>query len=186
MGAGYHGSFGNTLGSTYGNSKSTEETYADRGVDIPENLKTALSKMKSKGDYITTDSDDFSMKDISIMSRESGVEFAKVSVEGKSYIIRGDKTGTVIPDSLMSKMKSGSGRLEFHSHPHNDDCIPSQADLNLMKVLRKSSGQAISTIVTPNGKTSTFNEHGIVSTSTVSNKIDDDLRKLYLKMFGGK
>lgn len=83
-------------------------------------------------------------------------------------------------------MKSGAGKLEFHSHPHNDDCIPSQADMNLMKSLRKSTGQRVSTIVTPNGRTSTFNEYGIISTGTVSNSIDENLRKTYLEMFGGK
>lgn len=186
MGAGIHGGFGNTLGSTYGDSNSTEETYSDRGIDIPENLKSALSKMKCKGDYIIAGAESFSMKDVSIMSKESGVEFAKISVDGRTYIIRGDKTGTVIPDNLLSKMKSGSGKLEFHSHPHDDDCIPSAADRNIMKTLRQSTGQIISTIVTPNGKTSTFNEHGVVSTGTVQNRIDDNLKKIYLEMFGGK
>ena len=56
-------------------------------VDIPDNLKSALSKMRNKGDYITTEADSFSMKDVSIMSKESGVEFAKVTVDGKTYII---------------------------------------------------------------------------------------------------
>jgi len=186
MGAGFHGGFGNTLGSTYGNSNSTEETYADRGIDIPDNLKSALSKMRNKGDYIVAEGDLFSMKDVSIMSKESGVEFAKVSVDGKTYIIRGDKTGTIIPNSLLSKMKSGSGKLEFHSHPHNDDCIPSKADRQLMKCLRKATGQKSSSIVTPNGRTSTFDEHGVLSTGTVSNIIDAETKKLYYKLFGGK
>lgn len=186
MGTGFYGGFGNTLGSTRINNNSSEETYADRGIDIPESLKTALSQMKNKGEYIITDSDSFSMKDVSIMSKESGVEFAKVSVNGKTYIIRGDKSGTVIPNSLMTKIKTGSGKLEFHSHPHNDDCIPSQADMNLMKTLRKSTGQKISTIVTPNGRTSTFDENGVISIGTVSNTIDESHRQALLKLFGGK
>ncbi len=119
----------------YGNSNSSEETYADRGIYIPENLKSALSKIKSKGDYITAETDSFSMKDVSIMSKESGVEFVKVSVDGKTYIIRGDKSGTVIPNSLLSKLKSGSGILEFHSHPHNDDCICAFSLLKMLHML---------------------------------------------------
>ena len=86
----------------------------------------------------------------------------------------------------MSKIKSGSGKLEFHSHPHNDDCIPSQSDMNLMKTLRKSSGQRVSTIVTPNGRTNTFDENGVISTGTVSNTIDESHRQAPLKLFGGK
>lgn len=187
MGTGYHGGFGNTLGSTYGNSSTSEESYGDRGIEIPDHLKSALSKMERKGDYITTtDSNSFSMKDISIMSKEAGVEFAKVSINGKSYIIRGDKSGTVIPNSLMTKLKSGTGKLEFHSHPHNNDCVPSPSDMKLMKELHKRTGQRVSTIVTPNGRTSTFDEHGVISTGTVSNTIDKNLRDTYIKMFGGK
>ena len=186
MGAGFHGGFGNTLGSTFGNSSSSEESYSDRGIDIPDNLKSALSKLKDKGDYIVTDTGTFSMKDVSIMSKEAGVEFAKVLVEDKAYIIRGDKSGTVIPETLLKKMKKGSGKLEFHSHPHNDDCIPSLADMNLMKKLKKSTGQNVSTIVTPNGKTSTFNENGVIALGTVSNTIDAAHQQALLKLFGGE
>ena len=185
MGAGYHGGFGNTLGSTFANSNSSEETYSDRGIEIPENLKVALSRLKEKGDYIVSEGDSFSMKDVSIMSKESGVEFAKVFVDGKTYLIRGDKSGTVIPDSLLTKMKNKSGRLEFHSHPHNDDCIPSKADMKLMGILKKVTGQRISMIVTPNGRTCTFDENGVISIGTVINTIDASHQQALLKLFGG-
>lgn len=186
MGTGVHGGFGHTLGSTYGYNGATEETYADRGIEIPDHLKTALTQLQKKGDYLSTEPNSYSMKDVSIMSKESGVEFAKVNIDGRSYIIRGDKAGTTIPKALLKKMKSSSGTLEFHSHPHNDDCIPSSADMALMKTLRLSTGQTSSTIVTPNGRTSTFNEHGVISTGTVPNTIDDNLKRIYLEMFGGK
>ena len=55
-------------------------------------------------------------------------------------------------------MAKHSGTLDFHSHPHNDDCIPSVADTNIMKLLRKATGQKTSCIVTPNGKTVLFDE----------------------------
>ena len=170
MSKGYSGHFNGTLGTTYGNSKLKEESYSDRGIEIPKELKTTLSKLKKKGDYIAINGKRFSMKDVSIMSKETGVEFAKVKVDGKSY----------------DKMKSGSGKLAFHSHPHNGDLVPSSADKAVMKTLRKTTGQRVSTIVTPDGRTCTFNEHGVVSTGTVSNKIDKSLREAYIKMFGGK
>ena len=83
-------------------------------------------------------------------------------------------------------MKSGTGKLEFHSHPHNDDCIPSYADMKLMKILRKYTGQRCSMIVTPNGRTSTFDENGVTATGTVSNTIDASHRQALLDLFGGK
>lgn len=144
-----------------------------------------ISLLNKKGDYITSNSNDFSMKDVSIMSKETGVEFAKVTIGNRSYLIRGDRIGTDIPDNLIKKIKTESGSLEFHSHPHNDDCVPSAADCALMNTLKRLTGQRYSTIVTPNGRTSTFDEHGVISTGTVSNQIDDDLRNLYIKMLGG-
>lgn len=186
MSKGNSGYFSGTLGTSYKNSTSKEESYSERGIEIPAELKIALSKLKNKGDYISAESDIFSMKDISIMSKESGVEFAKVSIEGKSYIIRGDKNGTDIPLLLLKEMKLKSGIFEFHSHPHNDDLVPSASDLEMMRKLRRTTGQKNSTIVTPNGRTCTFNEHGVVTVGTVSNKIDKSLKETYIKMFGGK
>lgn len=84
MSKGYSGHFNGTLGTTYGNSKLKEESYSDRGIEIPKELKTTLSKLKKKGDYIAINGKRFSMKDVSIMSKETGVEFAKVKVDGKS------------------------------------------------------------------------------------------------------
>ena len=186
MSKGYSGHFSGTLGTTYDNSTSKEESYSDRGIEIPNELKTALSHLQKKGDYISSNGKSFTMKDVSIMSKESGVEFAKVTVDGKSYIIRGDRNGTTIPKPLLDKMKNGSGKLDFHSHPHNGDLVPSSADKAVMKMLRKTTGQRISTIVTPDGRICTFNEHGVVSVGTVSNKIDKSLKETYIKMFGGK
>lgn len=188
MGAGVHGGFGGTLGSTYQNATNTteEESYSDRGISIPENLKTLLGKMPHKGDYVKGTNSDFSMTDVSIMSKEARVEFAKVTIGDKSYLIRGDSKGAFIPEHILSEFKKGNGKLEFHSHPHNDDLIPSRYDLDTMAQLRRITGQQYSTIVTPNGRTSIFNEHGIVETGTVSSKIDRAHKLALIQLFGGE
>ena len=188
MGAGYHGGFGGTLGSTYdsGTNDIGGQSYSDRGITIPDNLKSLLGKMPHKGDYVTGTKSDFSMTDVSVMSKESKVEFAKVTIGDKSYLIRGDSKGTVIPDHVMSELKKGSGKLEFHSHPHNDDLVPSKADRLLMRKLSRTTGQKTSAIVTPNGKTAIFSEHGVIETGTVHKIIDGDMKKIYQKLFGGK
>lgn len=188
MGAGYHGGFGETLGSTYESETNGigEQSYSDRGINIPDNLKSLLLKMPQKGDYVAGTKSDFSMIDVSVMSKESKVEFAKVTIGNKSYLIRGDSKGTVIPNHIMSELKKGSGKLEFHSHPHNDDLVPSKADRMLVRKLSKITGQKTSTIVTPNGKTSVFGEHGVIETGTLHKIIDSDMKKIYQKLFGGK
>lgn len=180
------GMFQGTLGSTYGNSTSKETSYTDRGIGVPKHIQDALSKLKETGDYIKSDVDRFNMTDASIMSKETGVEFAKVTVGTETYLIRGDSKGTVIPASLLRKIKSNNGTLEFHSHPHNDDLVPSIADRKVIKQLKKLTGQQNSTIVTPNGRTAVFNENGIIETGIVHNQIDESLKKIYIEMFGGK
>lgn len=93
MGTGIHGGFGGTLGSTYQNdTNGTEEkSYSDRGISIPENLKTLLVKMPHKGDYVKGTKSDFSMTDVSILSKEARVGnysaglFSSLSVIARFY-----------------------------------------------------------------------------------------------------
>ena len=54
-----------------------------------------------------------------------------------------------------------------------------------MKKIYKSTKQKTSTIVTPNGRTVLYNRNGTVSTGTVENKINDELKNVYLSLFGG-
>lgn len=173
------------LNSSYINGSDYVVSYTNRGVDIPEHIKDHLSHLQYKGEYITGSVDSFSMSDVSVMSKETGVEFARVTIGSKSYLIRGDSRGTVIPNDIIEKMSKHSGTLDFHSHPHNDDCIPSKSDRLLMKRLSQVTGQRQSTIVTPNGRTSIFDEHGVIEMGTVSNTLDDARRKALMDLFGG-
>lgn len=188
MGTGYHGGFGGTLGSTYeGDTRNaSEESYSDRGIEIPENVRTLLEKLSHKGDYVTGKNTDYSMTDVSIMSKESKVEFAKVIIGDEAYLIRGDSKGAVIPAHILSAIEKKSGRLVFHSHPRNDDLIPSMRDREVLGRLKKLTGQQYSTIVTPNGRLSTFNEHGVIETGHIANTLDDSHKKALLELFGGK
>ena len=55
-----------------------------------------------------------------------------------------------------------------------------------MKQLKKITGQQSSKIVTPNGVSAIFNEYGIIETGSVSNLIDENTRRMYEELFGGK
>ena len=183
MSKGYSGLFHGTLGTTYVNGSQNGESYADRGIDIPEHIKKALSKLKKTGATVSGKIGSFSMKDVSIMSKETGVEFAHVTIGDKTYLIRGDKGGAVVPQHLMNKMSKHGGSLDFHSHPYDNDCVPSRADRKMIQKLHRITGQSTSQIVTPNGRTVTFNEHGVISTGTVPNLIDDNLKQAYLELW---
>ena len=49
--------------------------------------------------------DDFSEKDVSIMSKETGVEYARLTIGDKTCLVRGDKTGTDIPSDIFKELK---------------------------------------------------------------------------------
>lgn len=185
MSKGYSGLFHGTLGTSYSNGSQPVESYKDRGIEVPKNIQTWMSKLKQSGSFITGTSDDFSMKDVSVLSKETGVEYAKVTIGNKSYLIRGDNKGTTIPPSILKLMIKNNGIFEYHSHPYNDDLAPSPSDLKMMKKIYKSTKQKTSTIVTPNGRTVLYNRNGTVSTGTVENKINDELKNVYLSLFGG-
>lgn len=161
------------------------DSYSQKGIDIPERIVKMLKKLQNKGDYISDSAGSFSMEDISIMSKQTGVEFACVTIDNVAYLIRGDNRGTVIPSELINLIKEKSGSLDFHSHPHNDDCIPSLSDRTLMGQLEKITGQTTSKIVTPNGKTTIFNVNGVIETGIVSNTLDENRKKALMELFGG-
>ena len=185
MSKGYSGLFHGTLGSTFINGSSKEESYKDRGIDVPESVKSALSQLKKAGDYIKGTKDSYSMQDVSVMSKETGVEFARVTIDDETILIRGDKGGAVIPDRILERMSKNKGTLDFHSHPHNNDNVPSVDDRNTMNKLEKKTGQKTSKIVTPNGRVTTFDKSGVVEVNTVSNKIDAKHKKALMDLFGG-
>ena len=95
--------FHGTLGTTVSGLARPPESYSDRGVNIPAHIKAMIDKLPKTGDYIVGSTDDFTIQDVSIMSKETGVEFAKVTIGNKSYLIRGGKRGAVIPNELMDK-----------------------------------------------------------------------------------
>lgn len=185
MSKGYSGLFQRTLGTIHKNPFLKTESYSQRGIEIPELIKSTLSRLKKKGDYTVGSLDELSMTNVSIMSKETGIEFARITIGETAYLIRGDENGTTIPKKLLSKMKKSSGTLDFHSHPYNNDCIPSNADRNVMVLLERITGQRTSTIVTPNGKQVTFDKAGIVEVGTIPNQIDGSYAKALLALFGG-
>ena len=111
---------------------------------------------------------------------------AKVTIGDKEILIRGSKKGAVIPDSIIDKIQKGKGTFDFHSHPYDNDNVPSQDDYDVMASIYHATSQKTSKIVTPNGRITVYSHRGIVEIGTVSNKIDDAHKKALLKLFGGK
>lgn len=185
MSKGFSGHFHGTLGTSISNGYKSE-SYSDRNIDIPENIKQILQKLTKPGMSISGKKGSFSIKDVSIMSKETGVEFAKVTIGNIEYLIRGTEKGATIPNKLLSELQENGGSFDFHSHPYDNDNSPSVADYKVMARIYKATGQETSKIVTPNGKITTYSRYGIIEMGTVSNIIDENTKKIYLKLFGGK
>ena len=185
MSKGYSGLFHGTLGTTIKNGLSSQP-YSDRGIEIPEHVKQTLSKLKKTGATVTGKAGSFPIKDVSIMSKEAGVEFARVTIGNEEILIRGDKNGATIPYRLLSRMKKEGGVFDFHSHPYDNDNSPSADDYAVMRRIHSATGQVTSKIVTPNGRITVYSSNGVIETGIVSNVIDNDMKEIYKKLFGGK
>lgn len=167
-------------------SLSNLEAYSSRGIDIPYNLKSYLEKLKSSGDYVSGQAGSFTMNDVSVLSKETGVEFACVTVGDQSYLIRGDETGTNIPKNIFDEIIKNNGTLDFHSHPHDGENIPSASDLKVIAMLENVTGQDTSKIITTDGKITLFNKYGVISIETADNTMTDECKKMLEELFGGE
>lgn len=119
------------------------------------------------------------------MSKETGVEFARVTIGDEEILIRGHKKGATIPDSVLKRLGREGGIVDFHSHPNDNDCRPSQDDYDMMKDVYAATGQLTSKIVTPNGRITVYSRYGVTEVGIVSNKLDSSHKKALLDLFGG-
>ena len=177
--------FHGTLGTTVSGLARPPESYSDRGVKIPDHIKAMIDKLPKTGDYIVGSTEDFTIQVVSIMSKETGVEFAKVTIGNKSYLIRGGQRGAVIPKDLLRKMSPHNSSFDFHSHPYDDDLIPSPEDIDAFIDIKRRTRQKSSMIISPNGRKSSYNENGIISVGNIEHTIDDDYKRAIAKLFGG-
>ncbi|MCR4929398.1 MAG: hypothetical protein K5988_05320 [Lachnospiraceae bacterium] len=184
MSKGLSGHFHGTLGTSINNGEIST-SYSDRKIEIPEQIKDYLSKLPRAGMYISGKKGSFPIKDVSIMSKETGVEFARVTIGSEEILIRGTKNGAVIPDKILNEMIKHKGTFDFHTHPFDNDNSPSRDDYDAMTAIYNATGQKTSQIATPNGKITTYSRHGVIEVGTVSNIIDDDMKDIYTKLFGG-
>lgn len=78
---------------------------------------------------------------------------------------------------LLSFFPTKSSSFDYHSHPHNDDIIPSERDIKAIKKISLKTRQSSSMIITPNGKKSSYNGSGIMSVGTIEHTVNDDYKK---------
>ena len=123
-----------------------------------------------------------SYEQISLLSRQEGVEFASITTGNRNIIIRGDASGTPISKDLLEDMIQNKGILNCHSHPYIGDLQPSKSDLWLAQIL---SHQEEFEIITPDNMRAVYTKHGIKSVGNIERKLSEqDVVELY-ELFGG-
>ncbi len=147
--------------------------YADDKV--PERVKKLIEKLPRYGSKVKV-SEPISFEDIGLLSRQTGVEFASVSIGKKHYVIRGDSKGTRLPKALIDN----KGRLNCHSHPFTGDGIPSLEDLELAKQMH---WQDEFYIITPDGQQYRYNTMGVIDAQSVSHNLPKAEQDFYDKLF---
>ena len=153
--------------------------YSKRGIEIEPRLVSYMEQLPADGAFISDKAGSYSMEDLQILTAETGVEYTMLTIDGQSYVIRGNDRGTSIPNELSELLYDKQGEFVCHSHPFVGDLNPSASDLNFIKSL---TWQTESAIIDPSGEMVTFDKHGVIERQTISTKKDDDY---YQKMFGG-
>ncbi len=148
---------------------------------VPENVRDYLSRLQNYGDTISVQSAP-SFEEISLMSRQSGTEFASITIGNKHYIIKGDKKGTPISNELLNEMKKYKGVLNCHSHPYVGDLRVSQADIEFANEI---SWQEMFLIITPDMRKTIYSKKGLIAVEDIALKMTvDDINKI-TEIFGG-
>lgn len=133
--------------------------YSQRGIDIGDRLQGYIKDMPTAGKYITGEKGTFSMRDLAVLTAETGVEYTLIDISGKSVLLRGDELSTVIPDAIFNRMKAEHGTLECHSHPFIGDLAPSSADKDLLEKLK---WQEYSAIIDPTESAVKYSKDGVI------------------------
>ncbi|MBQ0112980.1 MAG: hypothetical protein KBT03_07610 [Bacteroidales bacterium] len=134
------------------------KSFSERGIPLPDNIKNDIKQLE-KSAYIEGTKGDFTIQDISVLSREYDVEFAVINVKSKSYLIKGSEFQTKIPQEILQEMMENKGTIEYHSHPFANDIVPSKADRTALKKLK---WQENSKIIDESGHICTYSKDGIV------------------------
>lgn len=152
--------------------------YSKRGIKIEKRLQDYVDELHADGEYIIRNAGSFKAQDLAIMTTETGVEYTTLTIGKQSYLIRGAEKHTTISNELLDMLIESKGTLDCHSHPYVGDLIPSESDMNMLKLL---PWQEESVIIEPGQKAMRYNTKGAIGTLSVEEKRVDDY---YIFMFG--
>ena len=146
---------------------------------IPNEINGYIAKLSDYGSCTEVDKA-LNFSDISLMSRQTGTEFASVTIGDKHYLIKGDEKGTPISGKLFEEMRANEGKLNCHSHPYIGDLKVSKSDLKLAKEMY---WQDEFYVISPDGQYAVYNKYGIIEVRTISKVVADEDLAFYEELF---
>ena len=147
---------------------------------IPEHIKDYMDKIRNYGDSLELDIKP-TIEDVSLLSRQTGDEFAVITVKDKYYLIRGSERETPINNKIFKSMQEELGTLDYHAHPFKGDVRPSPEDLAFAS---KIKWQDEFIITSADGKISIYDKSGIKYADTIKNKISKEDIDFYNSIWG--
>ena len=149
--------------------------HGELAMPYPEH-KQYLDKLKKYGDSMVT-VEPTTFEEMGLLSRQTGNEFASITIDNNHILIRGDENTTPLPRTIISK----KGKLNCHSHPYIGDVRPSPEDLD---VAIQMDWQKEFYIISPDNKQSVYTSHGVTEIKDINRKMTSiEGIELYEKLF---
>ena len=105
--------------------------------------QSMLNRVPEIGSFASFKRESLELRDLAYLTAKTGHEFAILRGKDGDILFHGDARHCHFTDTLADMMASRKLEIMGHSHPGEDDPIPSQDDRDALKVI----GQARSAVV---------------------------------------
>jgi len=119
------------------------EAIREGEAGLNAHRQAMLNRVPEVGDFASFKRNVLELKDLAYLTAKTGDEFAILRGKDADILFHGSSTQCRFIDTLADMMSSHKLELVGHSHPGEDDPIPSQGDRDALKEI----GQARSVVV---------------------------------------
>ena len=138
-------------------SRSTQislESIREGNAGLNAHRQNMLNRVPVIGDSALFKSKTLELMDLAYLTAKTGDEFAILRGKDMDILFHGDPLHCEFPETLVELMMEHKLEIVGHSHPAEDDPIPSPGDRDALKMI----GQKKSTVVS--GRTGRMKEYG--------------------------
>lgn len=134
--------------------KTSLEAIRAGDAGLNAHRQTMLSRVPEIGDSAIFRHESLELIDLAYLTAKTGHEFAILRGKDMDVLFHGDSRNCSFPETIGEMMMSHKLEIVGHSHPGEDNPVPSRGD----RVALKKIGQRSSTVVS--GRTGKMREFG--------------------------